>query len=75
MPKMVNLASFWKTEARGQTVLTDRSTLIEHKLLKIAKIEKYKWDVLSDLQTMWMMTSYEGFLLIVQCSVFITDGR
>ena len=48
MPKIVNLASFWKTEARGQTVLPDRSILIEQKLLKIAKIEKYKWDVLSD---------------------------
>ena len=31
MPKMVNLASFWKSEAYGQTVLPDRSVLIVQK--------------------------------------------
>ena len=53
MPKMVNLASFWKTEAFGQTVLPDRSVLIGQKLVENAKIEKFKWDILDDFQTMW----------------------
>ena len=33
------LASFWKPEACGQTVLPDRSVLIGQKLLKNAKIQ------------------------------------
>ena len=37
---MVNLASFWKTEACGQTVLPDRSVLKGQKLLENAKIQK-----------------------------------
>ena len=40
MAKMVNLASFWKTEACGQTVLPDKSVLIEQKLVENAKIKK-----------------------------------
>ena len=38
--KIVNLASFWKPEAWGQTVLPDRSILIRQKLMENAKIEK-----------------------------------
>ena len=34
---MVNLASFWKTEACGQTVLPDKSVLIGQKLVENAK--------------------------------------
>ena len=34
------LASFWKLEAYGQTVLPDRSLLIGQKLVENAKIEK-----------------------------------
>ena len=37
---MVNLASFWKTEACGQTVLPDKSVLIGQKLVENAKIKK-----------------------------------
>ena len=37
---MVNLASFWKTEDRGQTVLPDRSVLKGQKLVENAKIKK-----------------------------------
>ena len=40
MPKMVNLASFWKPEAGGQTVLPDRPFLIGQKLGGNAKTEK-----------------------------------
>ena len=52
MPKMVNLASFWKPEAGGQTVLPDRSILIDQKLVENAKIEKFKWDILGYFQTL-----------------------
>ena len=48
MPKMVNLASFWKSETCGQTVLPDRSILIGQKLVENAKIEKLKCDILGD---------------------------
>ena len=34
---MVNLESFWKTDACGQTVLPDRSVLIGQKLVENAK--------------------------------------
>ena len=48
--------SFWrvfeKPEACGQTVLPDRSVLIGQKLVENAKIIKFKWDFLSDFQTM-----------------------
>ena len=40
MPKMVILASFWKPEDCGQTVLPDRSLFLGQKLLENAKIEK-----------------------------------
>ena len=53
---MLNLASFWKPEACGQTVLPDRSILIGQKLVKNAKIENLKWDNLGDFQTMWLCT-------------------
>ena len=43
---MVNLASFWKPEACGQTVLLDRSVFIGQKLGENAKIEKIKCDIL-----------------------------
>ena len=36
--KWSNLASFWKTEACGQTVLPDRSVFIGQKLVETAKI-------------------------------------
>ena len=37
---MVDLASFWKIEACGQTVLPDRSVLIGQKLVENAKNSK-----------------------------------
>ena len=45
-------ASFWKPEACGQTVLQDRSILIGQNLAESTKIEKFKWDILSDFQTL-----------------------
>ena len=38
------LASFWKPEACGQTVLPDRSVLVGQKLVENAKIKKFKCD-------------------------------
>ena len=35
------LASFWKPEAFGQTVLPDRSILVGQKLMENAKIEEF----------------------------------
>ena len=52
MSKRSILASFWKPEACGQTVLPDRSVLIGQKLMENAKIEKFKCDILSNFQTM-----------------------
>ena len=40
------LASFWKPEACGQTVLPDRSVFIGQKLMENAKNQKFMWDIL-----------------------------
>ena len=47
------LASFWKPEACGQIVLPDRSVLKGQKSVENAKIQKFKYDILSYFQTMW----------------------
>ena len=52
------LASFWKTEACGQTVLPDRSILIGQTLVENAKIEKFNCDILGDFQTLWLFRIY-----------------
>ena len=52
--KMINLASFWKHEAYGQTVLPDRSILLAQKWVENVKIEKFKCDILGDFQTLWL---------------------
>ena len=44
--EMVNLASFWKSEAYGQTVLPDKSLLIGHKLVESAEMENLSCDIL-----------------------------
>ena len=46
------MASFWKSEACGQTVLPDRSVFIGKKLVEIAKIDKFKCDISRNFQTM-----------------------
>ena len=50
---MLNLASFWKPEACGQTVLPDMSILKGQKLVENAKIQKFNCDILSNIQTRW----------------------
>ena len=42
MPEILNLASFWKPEACGQTVLPDRSILKGQNLVENAKISIFK---------------------------------
>ena len=54
------LASFWKPEACGQTVLPDRSVLIGQKLVENANIQKFKCDILSNFQTMWNYGKYSN---------------
>ena len=61
MPKMLNLASFWKPEACCQTVLPDRSVLIGQTLVENAKIQKFKCDNLSNFQTMWSSESCSAY--------------
>ena len=51
---MVHLASFWKTEACGQTGLPDRSVLVRQKLVEKAKIQKFKCDICD----MWFLVLY-----------------
>ena len=52
MPKIVQfLTSFWKSEACGQTVLPDKSVFIGQKLVENAKIQKFKYDILSNFKT------------------------
>ena len=49
------MASFWKTEACGQTVLPDRSVLIGQKVVENVKIVKFKCDILSNFQTLVLL--------------------
>ena len=58
---MLNLASFWKPKACGQTELPDRSVLKGQKLVENAKIQKFKCDILIDFQTLWQVP---GFLQV-----------
>ena len=46
------LASFWKPEPCGQTVLPDRPFIIGQKWVENAKIPKFKCDILGDFQTL-----------------------
>ena len=52
--KIVNLASFWKPEIFGDTVLPNRSILIRQKLVENAKIGKLVCDILGDFKTLWV---------------------
>ena len=50
--KNAKMFHFWKTEACSQTVLPDMSVLRGQKLVKNAKVQKFKCDILSYFQTM-----------------------
>ena len=49
------MASFWKPDACGQTVLPDRSVFIRQELVENDKIQKFKCDILSNFQTMCVL--------------------
>ena len=55
---------FVKTKACGQTVLPDRSILIEQKLVENAQIEKFICDILTDFQTMCSRLKIENFIFL-----------
>ena len=63
---MENFGEFWKPEACDQTVLPDRSVLIEQKLVENAKIQIFKQDMLGDFQTMWNTTTTKRATLALQ---------
>ena len=67
--KMVNLASFWKPEACGQTVLPDNSLLMGQKLVESAK--NWKTDILGDFQT---LCHHDSFLISCH-SVWISHKK
>ena len=48
---MVHFGEFLKPEACGQTLLPDRSILIEQNW---RKMPKFKYNILSNFQTMWV---------------------
>ena len=51
MPIMVQFGEFLK-KAYSQTVLPDRSVIVGQKLAENAKIQQFKYDILSNFQTM-----------------------
>ena len=61
---MVNLSNIWKPEANGQTVLPDRSVWIGQTLTEKAKIERFKWEILGDIQTMCKVKKWIFFYII-----------
>ena len=74
MPKCSILASFWKLEACGQTVLPDRSDLVGQKLMEMPKL-KYlnKWDILGDFQTFQTMCTCFTYITALGCVIIWTS--
>ena len=54
------MASFWKPEACGQTVLPDRSILTGQKLVKMSKLEQ---------ETFWVIFKQRENILVVILSL------
>ena len=48
------MANFCEPEVCGQTVLPDKPLLIGQKLMKNAKVEKFKCGIFSNFQTMYI---------------------
>ena len=61
------LASFWKPKACGQTVLPNRSILIEQKLMENAKIENLNWE--SHYETFWVIFKHDATYVIETISM------
>ena len=68
------LASYWKPEACGQIVLPDMSVLIGQKMVENAKIQKFKCDILSNFQTLWVHFCLKRKLNIYYPFVFLMSS-
>ena len=72
--KIVNLSSFWKTEACSKTVLPDRSILIGQKLVKNAKFKNSKatfWVVFKHCVLPYLLSIFRKFTHFPRtCSLF-----
>ena len=67
---MVNLASFWKPRAYGQTVLPKISSsvsVLQKEMEKCQNSKKFKCDILDDFQTMWPGTFWYALDVYFQC--------
>ena len=62
---MVNFSEILKIRNLQSNSVTRKSLLTEQKLVKNVKIGKFKYDILSDFQTMWMWISFQFPLFIV----------
>ena len=71
------MASFWEPKACDQTVLPDRSVLIGQKLAENAKIQSFKFDTLSNFQTMWIREYLfqESYLSTLPCFGLLTYNQ
>ena len=67
------MASFWKPEACGQTVLPDRSVLIGQKLVENAKIKKC--DILSNFQTLCAWGKIDNEFLFCNEEILIRSAN
>ena len=59
MPEMGNFAF-------GQTMLPEWSIIIGQKMVKNAKIEKLKCDILTNFQTLWNLTTLVLLVYVVK---------
>ena len=66
MPNIVHFG------ACGQTVLPDRSVLTGQKLVENAKIEKFKYDNLSNFQTIFQRNYLLGNYSMGGCTSFLS---
>ena len=51
MPKMVNFASFWKLQLAVKQCYQTGQLLIRQKLVENVTLKKFKYDILSNFQT------------------------
>ena len=71
MPKLVNLASFWKPEDYGQTALPDSSIVVGQKMLENAKFEIFRWDIFGIFQTMYTNSKMDMIKEKFKSDVFV----
>ena len=68
MPKMVNFGELMKTW-KTWTLLPDRSLFLNRqKMVENAKVEKFKCNIFSNFQTLWIGQNLFGYLVLLDCS-------